>query len=223
MGAGRRFIHVLFRAQARAESDCSERSFGHLYPRGEGHMSQGGFATAAPEYFLGVTLIELLVTLAIIAILAAIAAPSFSDFIAKSRVEGRAGEMVSIFNLARSEALRRGATVSVCKSQNGTSCTTTGDWNQSVLVFSDVNKNGALDGVSPNADQLIRVLGAVPAIASISGGTNFSNWLSYDANGSSKGNGGLSNGTFIFVCTAAVIYKVAIGPTGRSRIEKESC
>lgn len=171
----------------------------------------------------GVTLIELLVTLAILAILAAITVPSFTDFIAKSRVEGRAGEMVSIFNLARSEALRRGATVSVCKSLNSTSCTTTGDWNQAVLVFSDVNKNGALDGVSPNADQLIRVLGASSAIPSISGGTNFSNWLSYDINGASRGNGGLASGSFAFSCTAHEAYQVKVSPTGRASIEKAPC
>ena len=64
----------------------------------------------------GFTLVELLVVLTIAAILVAGAAPSFSWFIASSRSANAADTMVATFERARSEAVRRSAVVSVCRS-----------------------------------------------------------------------------------------------------------
>ncbi|SHN39222.1 GspH/FimT family pseudopilin [Rhizobacter sp. OV335] len=62
---------------------------------------------------LGVTLIELMVTLAVMAVLVTIAAPSFSRLIASNRLTSQTNEFILALNLARSEATRRGQPVTL--------------------------------------------------------------------------------------------------------------
>ncbi|WP_313645064.1 GspH/FimT family pseudopilin [Stenotrophomonas sp.] len=70
----------------------------------------------------GFSLVELVVTVAIAAILAAIAIPSFRSMINSSRLTSHANELVASLQLARSEAIKRNARVSVCGSANGATC-----------------------------------------------------------------------------------------------------
>ena len=65
--------------------------------------------------FRGFTLLELLVTLAVVAIVTAIAAPSFNDVIERQRVRSAADTLRSTIDLARSEAVKRNAVVSVSR------------------------------------------------------------------------------------------------------------
>jgi type IV fimbrial biogenesis protein FimT len=63
----------------------------------------------------GVTLIELMVTVAIAAIVATVAVPSLRDFLRKNQLSGTTMEFIGALNYARSEAVRRGLSVAVCK------------------------------------------------------------------------------------------------------------
>jgi type IV fimbrial biogenesis protein FimT len=83
----------------------------------------------------GFTLIELMVAITIIAILLAMAVPSFSDAGLSSQLRSVANELVGATQLARSEAIKRNATVTLCVSANGTTCTT-GNWQQGWIVMS---------------------------------------------------------------------------------------
>jgi len=67
----------------------------------------------------GFTLMELLVTLAVVAIVASLAVPSFQNMIATQRVRSAANDLVASLNFARSEAVKRNATVTMTPAAGG--------------------------------------------------------------------------------------------------------
>jgi prepilin-type N-terminal cleavage/methylation domain-containing protein len=102
----------------------------------------------------GLTLIEMAVTVAIVAIVAAISTPSFLSFIQSNRVQSEVNSMVNSLQLARSEAIKRGQSVSICPSSNGSSCLGAITWNVGWLVFVDRNADGVVDTPANAADLL---------------------------------------------------------------------
>ncbi len=82
----------------------------------------------------GFTLIELMVTIAIAAILLAVAVPSFQDSIRRNRVATVAGNLVSALDNARAEAIRRAVPVYLCPSTSGTDCTATA-WHDGWIMY----------------------------------------------------------------------------------------
>jgi type IV fimbrial biogenesis protein FimT len=75
--------------------------------------------TAPQQRVKGFTLLELLVAIAVLAIVAAIAVPSFTEIVRQNRATNLTNSMVSALNLARSEAVKRGAQASVSALESG--------------------------------------------------------------------------------------------------------
>lgn len=106
------------------------------------------FRHTRPEYqranVRGFTLVELVITLVVLAVVLAIGYPNLTMAINNSRVTGAANELVAALQVARMEAVRRNARVYVCRTDSATGgCAGSGVWNQ-WLVFADRDRNGAL-------------------------------------------------------------------------------
>lgn len=83
----------------------------------------------------GVTLIEMMVAMAVLAIILGIAVPSFQTLIENDRVSGTTNELVGALQLARSEAIKRHASVTVCRRKpNDDICENGTDWTSGWLV-----------------------------------------------------------------------------------------
>lgn len=97
----------------------------------------------------GFTTIELMVTVAIMAVLAALAAPSFTPLVERWRVRQATEELQSTLYYARSEAIKRGGNVAIARNAGAGECTSVGTdltlWSCGWTIFSDNNNNGTLD------------------------------------------------------------------------------
>lgn len=84
------------------------------------------------KYIHGFTLLELMITLAMAAILAFIALPSMSSFIKNERLTTQINSLLSHLQYARSEAIKTHQQVTVCASSNASTCS--GSWDGGWIV-----------------------------------------------------------------------------------------
>jgi len=103
----------------------------------------------APSHVKGFTIIELMVTLVVAAILLSIAAPSFNAILQDNRLTTSINSMSASLNLTRSEAIKRGGVpVILCKSNDfdaTPSCVAAANWHDGWYVFADDDSDGAID------------------------------------------------------------------------------
>jgi len=91
----------------------------------------------------GFTLVELMVTVAVVAILAVIAFPNFQSTLRANRIAAAHNELLALLNLARSDGVRNNRGGGVCGSSTGAGCD--GNWAAGVMAFADSNGNGSFD------------------------------------------------------------------------------
>ena len=84
-------------------------------------MRTAGMHTHTPSN-RGFTLIEMMVTIAVMAMLLMIAVPSFRNASLSSQLRSAANDFIASSNLARSEAIKRGSAVTLCVSADGSTC-----------------------------------------------------------------------------------------------------
>lgn len=99
----------------------------------------------------GFSLIELMVVVAITAILLTIGLPSFQGSLRSNRVATTTNELMSSFALARSEAIRSPGGAAICATEDGTTCG--GTWNDGWMVWIDIDGDGLPTGTS---DRVLR-------------------------------------------------------------------
>jgi type IV fimbrial biogenesis protein FimT len=179
----------------------------------------------APNRSNGVTLIELIIVLAIASIIALIGAPSLSKIVKDSRLRLAANSLQNSFALARSTSVARSSNVTICKSSDGTSCTTTGDWSQGWMIFEDTGTIGdSSDDTTTDADgdQRVRVLQAFDTSVLMTGSDGLTSFVSFDASGFTRDASNNYQSGSIIVCDergdegrARAVY---LGAAGSSRV-----
>ena len=150
----------------------------------------------------GFTLVELLIALLIGAILATLAAPSFMDTIRRNRLVSASNDFLATLNYARSEAIKRGQTITVCASSDQATCTNS-PWQDGWIVQ------------EANSTELLRAHGALDGEATLTR-TDASTMFQYTPRGLLAG----GNSATFNLCVASGFEgrQIVISATGRARI-----
>jgi type IV fimbrial biogenesis protein FimT len=110
----------------------------------------------------GFTLTELVIAMGIVAILVAIAVPSFKYVTTSNRVATEVNGLLGDMQFARSEAIKQGLQVTVCSSADGTNCNGGITWQSGWIVFLDSNPAGTTGTVDPG-ETVLRIQNAFSA------------------------------------------------------------
>ncbi|MDQ1303548.1 MAG: type fimbrial biosis protein FimT [Pseudomonadota bacterium] len=172
----------------------------------------------------GMTAIELLAALSIVAILSAMAVPAFRDFMQNNRAAEQSNALVGALALARNEAVTRGVPVSVCVSTDGESCDAAGGlftfWTPGWIVFTDAAGNpGDVDDAADPPDTVLRVMPALSGEATLASNRNF---VSYTPSGFLSG----AQASFMLSvpdCTGNQNRMIVVNPQGRATLTHTPC
>lgn len=154
----------------------------------------------------GFTLIELMITIAILAIVIAIAAPSFTSVIQTNRATSLHHELLGAIQLARSESVKRRQDVIVCRTEDQETCDNGSDWSVGWLVR-EVDATGdvlkvwdAVAGMTltgPNTGVVFHSSGMTEAAANFTATTSS--------------------------CTTGTKYTISVSLTGSATVNKTGC
>lgn len=181
--------------------------------------------TVKRDSSLGFTLIELLLAIAILAILLALAAPSFERLLATNRMAGSANELLGAMQLGRTEALKRRGPVSLCPSTDGESCG--GDWVDGWIVTVDGSAvgNGSVTIVDSDED-VLRVWDGLRGDLQFDEPGDLPAFVRFLPDGRVDGAGGTFPFTFqvqLPSCRLNVGRAVEVVATGRSSVREVTC
>lgn len=161
----------------------------------------------------GFSLIESVVVVAVLAILAGIALPSFAALIRENRVVAVTNDLLGAIHLARSEAIKQGRRITICTSADLDDCESDIGWHRGWIMFEDRDE----DGVRGDGERILSVGQAQNGAVSITGNEPVRNYVSYVPSGATrKLNGALLMGT-ITLCSDGVARQIVINASGRPR------
>jgi type IV fimbrial biogenesis protein FimT len=164
-----------------------------------------------------VTLIELVFALAIAGLLLGLAVPMYGTWIAEYQVMNFARDLAGNMNTARSEAIKRGFRVNLCKSADHRTCASAGDWAQGFVVYLDIDRDGQVD----IGEAALRVGEAAAPGITARGNRPIADYVSYTSLGTARLlNGGLQMGTLTVCRSGQKAVDVVLANSGRARIQK---
>ncbi len=171
---------------------------------------------------LGFSILDLIIAMAVAAILLTLAIPSFGTLNMNKRITTQSNNFISTLALARSQALKRVSRVTVCNSSNGTSCSGSGTWEQGWIVFADTDNDATVD----SGEDILSVYSALDGGNTLRGSSNVTNYISYVASGSTRlTSGAFQTGTLVLCDSRGSgehARAINISATGRSRVESTS-
>jgi type IV fimbrial biogenesis protein FimT len=174
--------------------------------------------------FAGFTLLELMTTLSVVGIVLAVGVPSYLTVIRNNRAAANANELVSALTIARSEAVRRGDRVSLCRSSDGASCG--GTWTDGWIVFVD---GAANDTATPVVSQVIQTWPAPDGEASVVTRSNGSDvnvtWVRFLPRGDTRTTEPLPLTYNIQIddCVGNAARNIEINAVGRTSVTRVAC
>lgn len=140
----------------------------------------------------GFGLIELMITIAIVAILAAIAMPSYRQVIQNNRLSTEINDLITAINSARGEAMTRSRFVSVCPANaTATACANEADWSNGWIMFADDYTNiGTFEAATDVVLRAWPIAGAQDTLTAKDGTNAVVSWISFDKSGIPRSNVG---------------------------------
>ncbi len=165
------------------------------------------FQPRIPARQAGLTLLELLVTLTVTAILGVTVVPAMLDLIDRNRISASLNELVTHIHLARSQAIKNRYRAILCPSNDGRTCLRSGEWHHGFMLFDDNNGNR-----KPDPDErVIRFRKALPGVTMTS--SRYRNKIVYQSNGMAGG----TNLTITICGSRAAPQAIILSNTGRPR------
>lgn len=140
---------------------------------------------------LGLTLIEFMISVAVVAILASVMLPNYSSFLNNMRLDNQISELHRMLLATRNIAINNGENATLCPIDESNKCVS--NWQLPLIVFIDKNKNGIYEA---NQEVILKYKNQVPSGDRLVYG-KYRNKVVYQPTGNL---GGLNNGTFRY-CT----------------------
>jgi type IV fimbrial biogenesis protein FimT len=176
-----------------------------------------GSRRGLPHAARAFTLVELLVALGIAALLAAAAVPTFRDWLGAYQLANHAKHVAETMTRARTEAIRRGHRVNLCKSPDLRQCAGEGSWEGGFLMYVDLNRDGRVDAGEP----VLGIDGHAPPGITITANRPLDEYVSYTSVGHARQlNGALQMGTLTICKSGQRALLVVLAGSGRVRTER---
>jgi type IV fimbrial biogenesis protein FimT len=182
-------------------------------------MPSQGDANSGPEQgsCQGFSLIELLIAVAIVGLLVLAAGPSYRNWIAAQELANHAHFLAGTLNLARSEAIKTGYRVNLCKSSDRQQCADDGSgWELGWILYIDENQDGEISA----GETVLRTEGPPGNGITVRGNRPVGDYVSYTSLGHARMlSGALQMGTFVVCKPGQDALQVVLANSGRARVQ----
>lgn len=193
---------------------CIPASAGATTPRDK-HASDQGITRrriqSRKRRQFGITLFEVVITMSITTVLAGLAFGSLSAISNFSTVS-EINNLIADLYYSRSEALKRRVTITICRSNDGETCSKGATWNNGWIVFSDQNRNRKID----DEDQKLLVREGIDELSTLTLGSGYYYYIMFSPIGEAY-----PRNTFKYCRSNYPPKAIILYATGRARISTQ--